>query len=118
MWWRNWDEHGNRRLEASIVDETPRGIVFEFCEAGGTWRLFHCPVLLCISHFGLWMFGGVGCDVTFAAVGHVLILSARLCRAVLGFVNTLFLSMHRHTSFAFSRKSVASFRKQDRKSVV
>lgn len=50
------------------------------------------------------MFGGVGCNVSLAAVGRVLVLSDQLCRPLLGFVNTFFLSMHRDASFAFYRK--------------
>lgn len=39
-WWRiGGDRNGDRRLEASAVDETPHGLVFEFCEAGGPRHL-------------------------------------------------------------------------------
>lgn len=63
LWWRNVrDERGDRRSEASAVDETPHGVVFEFCEAGGPRRLLRYLVLLCFWHLGLRLIDGVGCN--------------------------------------------------------
>lgn len=108
IWRRNvWDERDDRRPEASAVDETPHGLIFEFCEAGGPRRLRY-PVLLCFWHLGLWLFNGVGCNDSLAVVGRVLVLSDWLCWPVLGLVNTFFLSMRRDASFAFSRKICGS----------
>ncbi|PNT71205.1 hypothetical protein BRADI_2g24806v3 [Brachypodium distachyon] len=105
IWWRNVrDERGDRRHEASAVDETPHGLVFEFCKTSGPRRFLRYPVLLCFWHLDMRLFGGVGCRDSFAAVGRVLVSNVRLCWSVFGFVNIFFLSMHRDTSFAFSRE--------------